>query len=484
MKKACSLLLTICLLIGLLGTLPVAAAGSLAASASATSVTIGNSVTITLKYSGGGAPIASIDAQVSYNADAFKYTSCAGASANGGAGVVKVSYYPTDATAPKTVTITLTFRATGAGDGKFAVSTNEFMDDDTFASLGTPSKSLTVSAINPTKSANANLASLKPSSGTLTPAFSAKTTEYTISVPYGTSSLNLSATPADSGAKTAISGSNALQVGKNTRVITVTAANGTTKKYTVIITRAAMATTQAPTNPVTTTPVTTTTTPPAPQLEVSVDGVLMNVLDTQPEEALPAGFQWDFITLKEQQVSAAKNEKTGMVLLYLESTVDGKKAFYIYDEESGEFATFRPFRVKGGNYVLLDMPAEQDAPTGTAAGTLEYEGGSVSAFMYHDEALTDYAIVYATSLEGNTGLYVYDRTDGSLQRYHEVPQPEPMPVEPEPEVPANAFVAFVTDYREVLLIGAAVLGGVALLIGAIALLVTVIRRGKRAKCKH
>lgn len=486
MKKLCSLILTVILLMALLGTLPAAAAGSLSASVSTKSVTIGGTVTATLQYDSGGDGIASLDAEFTYNADAFEFVSCAGATAGGGAGVVSLSYYPTTVEAATAVTITLTFKAVDAGEGKFAVATREFISEKDYSSLGTPAKRLTVSAINPTKSSNANLASLKPSSGTLTPAFNAGTTQYTISVPYSTGSLNLSATPADRGAKTAISGSNSLQVGANTRVITVTAANGTTKKYTVVINRAAMPT-QAPTNATTgtTDTVTTTTAPPA-KLEVSVDGVLMNVLDTQPEEGLPAGFEWDFYTLQEQQISAAKNEKSGMVLLYLENTVTGDKAFYIYNEESGEFATFRPFEVKGGSYVLLDMPADLDAPEGAAAGTLEYEGGSVSAFLYHDEALTDFAIVYATNPEGTTGLYVYDRTDGSLQRYHEPAQPEPTPVvpEPEPEEPDNPVITFVTDYRNLLLVGAAILGGLALVIGAIALLVTTIRRNNGGKCKH
>lgn len=509
MKKLCSLVLTFCVLLALIGILPVAAAGSLNASASDNSVIIDSTVTVTLAYDGGGSGIGSLDAEFTYDADTFQFVSCAGAAGNAGAGLVRISYFADGLTGPTTMAITLTFKAIAAGDSRFAVKTVGMWDDNDVL-LGNPNASLSVAAINPTKSANANLTSLKPSSGTLVPAFSANTTEYTIDVPYSTTSLNLSATTEDRGAKTTLSGSNTLTEGKNTRVITVTAANGTTKKYTVIIIRApkpttttvatkpqytiATTTTTAPgvqstTTTTTSATQTTTTTAPAQELlEVSVDGVLMSVLDTQPETEVPRGFTWDFATLRGVTVSAARNEKTGMVLLYLENSINGDKAFYIYDEENDEFFPFRTLTVKSSDYVLLDVPASLDAPVGTASGTLEFDGNMVSAFLYTHSNLTDYTIVYATSPEGNTGLYVYDSTDGSLQRYHETPQPEPViqeePDEEEQDKETNPVVAFIKGHRQMLLLGAAVCGGLALLVVAIAVLATAMRRNNGGKCKH
>ncbi len=484
MKKCCSFLLAVLLLAGLLGALPTAAAGTLTASATASSVSIGNQVTVTLKYNGGNAPIGSIDAQFHYNATAFQYVSCSGATANGGAGVVSISYYPTAANAPTAVTITLIFKALAAGEGKFSVETSEFTNDNDYSSLGTPAATLSVSAINPTKSGNANLASLKPSSGTLTPAFNAKTTSYTITVPYTTTTLNLSATTAHKEAKVAVSGSNSLKVGKNTRVITVTAANGTTKKYTVVITRSANQTTATQSGSTTTT---TTTRPAEELLEVAVDGVLMTVSDTQPNVTLPTGFAWGEVSLNGLMVSAAKNETTGMVLLYLTNATETASDFYVYYETAGQFELFRPLAVKGGQYTLLAMPAGQEAPAGTVAGTLTYaEGKTVSAFVYEDAALADYTVVYATSPAGLTGLYVYDRTDGSLQRYHQTPAEEE-PVDndlvDEPQAPTG-ILAFFTTYRTHLLVGGAACGGLALLIGAVVLLVVMLRRPRNSRCKH
>lgn len=74
-------------------------------------------------------------------------------------------------------------------------------------------------------SGNANLAGLSCGDYALSPAFSAGTTEYSVTVPYDVSRLPLDYRAADGGADVSVSG-NQLSVGVNTVVLTVTAANG------------------------------------------------------------------------------------------------------------------------------------------------------------------------------------------------------------------------------------------------------------------
>jgi hypothetical protein len=89
-------------------------------------------------------------------------------------------------------------------------------------------------------SANANLAALSVSSGFLDQTFSASTTSYTVTVPNITSSIIVSATVADTG-KATLSPSfpytATLAEGANTIRIRVTAENGATKDYTIVVTR-------------------------------------------------------------------------------------------------------------------------------------------------------------------------------------------------------------------------------------------------------
>ncbi len=487
-RSICLLLAVLTLFVSLSGLTAHAATGSLTATASSNSITIGNFVTITLKYDGGGAKIGSIDAQLSYNAKAFEFVSCDGFTANGGAGIVRMSYFATG-TAADSVSATLKFKAIAAGAGDFAVTTSEFSNDDDYSSLGTPSKTLSVSAMNPTLSANADLASIKPSSGTLTPKFSANVTNYTISVPYTTTSLSLSATAQEKGAKIAVTGKNALTVGANTQVITVTAPNGTTKKYTVVINRSpnqtttTTTTTRSPSG--STTEPTSTTTTTAPQedpLEVAVDGVLMTIIDTQADVTLPENFAWSHITINNITVSAAVNETTDMTLVYLKNALDSSTAFYIYDDTTEMFSLFCPLKVNGGSYVLLDMPAGIIPPHGAVAGVHSFDSIERKVFTFEDAALKDVLLVYATSPAGKTGLYMHDIVDGSMQLYREITvaaDNEPEPTEPQP---SGAFAQFVTQNRQVILICAAAAGGVALLIGAVILLILTTRKDK--ECKH
>lgn len=472
------------LLIGAAGLLPAAAEGTLAVTASASTVTVGSKVTVTMKFSGKDKGLGAIDAQLSYNAEAFRFDKAEadGGSANGGAGVVRFSWFARSTQAPSTVTLSATFTAIKAGAGDFTVSTGTFTDFDE-NTLGTPSGTAAVSATDPTLSANADLSALKPSSGTLTPRFSANTTSYTVTVPYTTTSLTLSATAAQIGAKVSISGKNTLTVGKNTRVITVTAPSGATKKYTVTITREAGQTAASGS--------TQTTLPAVPDdaLEVSIDGRLLTVADTQPDTELPDGYEWSSVVINRVTVPAAKGAQSGLTLLWLLDPAapgeNGKPtgAFYLFEATSGDFTPFCPVTVSGGLYAVLPMPAGLDAPAGTVAGKCRIGEAEYDAWMYEDTALADLYLLYVTAPNGKTGLYTYDAADGSFQRYREIVLPAaPDTSDPtEPTQPAGGFAAFMEGHRTALLLAAAVIGAVALLIAAIVLLARAGRRRPTGK---
>lgn len=106
-------------------------------------------------------------------------------------------------------------------------------DGNSDQSLNDASWSASVSA---PPSGNANLSYLSCGEYSLDPAFSAGTTEYSVTVPYDVSRLPLDYSAADGGASVRVSG-NQLSVGVNTVVLTVTAANGTTRRYTISVTR-------------------------------------------------------------------------------------------------------------------------------------------------------------------------------------------------------------------------------------------------------
>ena len=416
MKRLVSILMICLLMLGLLPTVAVSAADDLSVSASSTTVTVGQNVILTLKYDGNNQTIGGIKGNITYDTNVFSYVSFSGTDVqvNGGAGKIIFIVTPSGVTGPTSATITLTFTADAPGNSTFKVTTEEFINDTDYSEIGTPTKELSITANNPTLSGNADLKSLKPSKGTLTPKFDPDVTEYKIAVGYDVSSLSLSATTAHSDAKISISGKNALSVGKNTRTVTVTAPNGTTKKYTVVITRAAAPSTTTGTNPPTGT---TTLPPPEDALDVTVNGQLMTILDTQAAVDLPKGFSWSNLTINRVEVPAAVHAEAGLTLLYLVSDDKTDDGFYLYDATADSFARYRPLQPDAALYLLFDLPTDGELK-GMVRSTLDYEGQQVAVYVHNDAALTDFCVVWASPMGGEPAWYTYDKKEGTLQRYH------------------------------------------------------------------
>lgn len=83
------------------------------------------------------------------------------------------------------------------------------------------------------------LSTLKVGSYALTPAFNNDTANYSVVVPYATSSVTITATPKNSEAKVSGAGAVPLKVGSNTVKVTVTAENGSQRTFTLTIARQA-----------------------------------------------------------------------------------------------------------------------------------------------------------------------------------------------------------------------------------------------------
>lgn len=84
---------------------------------------------------------------------------------------------------------------------------------------------------------NASLSALKVNPGKLSPAFATTIREYEVSVPYDTEMIVVSALTEDANATVGVNGSTNLAVGRNTVIVTVTAEDGTERRYYLYVTR-------------------------------------------------------------------------------------------------------------------------------------------------------------------------------------------------------------------------------------------------------
>ena len=166
--------------------------------------------------------------------------------------VTSTTVTPTVDTPGATITVNGVSVTSGAASGSIALNVGSNIITTVVTALDgstTKTYTLTVTRAAP-PSSNANLSNLALSAGTLSPVFASGTTSYTASVPFTTTSLNVTPTVADATASVTVngvavtsgnaSGAIALAVGSNTITTVVTAQDGTTTStYTTTVTRAA-----------------------------------------------------------------------------------------------------------------------------------------------------------------------------------------------------------------------------------------------------
>lgn len=424
-------ILSCLLLIGsLLLALPLAVSAEATAvlGFSASSIQVGDSLTVTVKFSDSDS-VGGVEATLSYDDSILEFVS--GNDANGAGGKVRIVGWSTQATAVKSLSYSLTFKAKAAGSALIRVDESAVYSFDSNL-VGNPTAGARVTVTTKeTLSGNADLSALKLSAGQLSPAFSASVTSYSVSVPNSMGSLTISATPADSRAKVAVSGNSSLQVGSNKRVITVTAPNGTTKTYTVVITRQKADVTTKPATTTTTTTVSSTTTtaaeptvPADPEaLHVEWNGKTYQIAETLEGISLPDG--WTVIEYRYHgnAIQVAKGPSDGRLLFWMTDTADENQngAFFLYDTFTGKFYSYVSVAVSGGRYLLLQPEDGESAPTGCVAGTADIGGQTLTVWRWEAEELADFCLVYAINPAGETGLYRYDLVEGTLQRYWNLP---------------------------------------------------------------
>ena len=221
--------------------LPVTAEAAGASFSGSGSVRAGDSVTVTFSVSGSN--IQGITAVLHYDSSALTLTGTRqligdswSVDMSGG----KLLAYDQSLTNPisgSSAVLAVTFQVkSGVAAGtKVSATITDIVATDGNSDQSLNDASWSASVASP-PSGNANLSGLSCGSYALSPSFSAGTTEYSVTVPYDVSRLPLDYSAADSGANVSVSG-NQLSVGVNTVVLTVTAANGATRRYTISVTR-------------------------------------------------------------------------------------------------------------------------------------------------------------------------------------------------------------------------------------------------------
>lgn len=395
---------------------------------SASTVSVGNNVTATISVS--GSDISAYTIYVSYNSSVLQYNSASGSAiVNGGGGTVTAS-------GTSAGSFSISFTAIANGSGSITTSGSDVYDingnaisishagatvtvatasnngDTNNGNATTEAGETTETTEDDGRSADCDLASLQVSPGTLTPAFSADRTTYSLQVDEDVTSVVVSASAADGNATTSVSGANSIQKGKNTVRVTVTAENGAVKVYTINVQAG-----EDVGDPVAT-----------------IDGKEYSFVMNEDGLEAPEGFTAGTTTYKDWDVLSYESPNKKITVVCLKDE-DGENHWFIMDAEKDVFTPYQEYSSQYNRYIITAVPDGVAIPDGFKETTLKIGDNSVVAYQSDDIADKDLYLVYVINVEGEEGFYEYDAKEQAFLRY------VPMIVSEEVLVPATPTVA-------------------------------------------
>ncbi|MGX8834844.1 cadherin-like beta sandwich domain-containing protein [Amedibacillus sp. YH-ame6] len=257
----------------------------------------------------------------------------------------------------------------------------------------TPTTSTNPDEKDETKDSDSSLASLSVSDGELSPAFASATTSYEVNLPAGTTKLTVDAKAKS--AKASVSGTGALDVktGENNLEVVCTAENGSSTVYKIKVN-------------VSEKPVAT----------IKYGKKNLGVLNQSTD--VSKLFTETKVTIDGKEVIAWKNEALKMTLLYMQDEKTGEKNLYIYDEAKKEVTSiYKPFAFAGKNLVMVDIPKELQERKGMKLSTVKLGDVEVTAWVFEDKTFANYALLYVMDEAGNMVYYQYEKKENSLQLF-------------------------------------------------------------------
>lgn len=363
-------------------------------------VTVGNSVTLTIKGNdlAGRFDLSSSNSSVaslSNNSLFIDNNSASITITAKSVGTATITIIPTDVTAydnntitgNKTITITVKDKPTSnpsTGGNNSGTTTNT-----------TPTKK---------KSTNNYLSSLTIEGYTLDKEFKKEETEYSIMVENDVNKIKINAQLDDSSAKVTGIGEVEVKEGINKLEIKVTAEDGSTRIYTLNVTVKEL-------NPV----------------EVTINKKKYTIIRKEGELEPPENYEKSSIKIGEEEVLCYINKNTKNIIIGL-TDEKGVSKFYSYNEKTKEYTLYNGYNIGGMNINILEMP-EELIPKGYIKVSFNYNNNKLDGYQYIKKNQTyaaddkikgsDFYLIYGINEKtGEKTLYVYDKLEGTIQRFN------------------------------------------------------------------
>ncbi len=395
MKKAYKLLISLLVVITIFSSFLSFSTSAASVSFSGGEYEVGKQVNIKVKFTVEKG-LSSTEGTVSYDKSVLRLDGVSGSTFNSKDNTFTDSKFNGENST--TASYTLNFIAIAAGETTVTVNITGKGETEEFAAVN----SAVVKVVEPAP--NADLGSLTVDGVELSPEFKPDVTEYSATVKYDVTNVNIRGSVSDGGATYIGGGAWSLDVGDNTRAITVTAQDGTTKKtYTVNIKRmteeetAAEEEAEKNANP----------------LLVIIDGIDYTIVNDFTDFKIPTGYTIGTTTRRETEISVL-NDDHGEYQLFCLADPTGTVALYTCNEND-IFTRVNYISTGGKMYIIEDSYFEGIVPEGYEVATRTVDGLEIDVYSYSDESLKDFYILKCY-VDGNHGFYSFDTAERTMQR--------------------------------------------------------------------
>ena len=255
------------------------------------------------------------------------------------------------------------------------------------------------SYVPPKKSTNNNLSSLTIDGYSLEQEFNKDNLEYSATVSSGTEKININAQLADSSAKVTGIGEKELIAGENNFEIKVTAQNGDVKTYKLRVSVL-----------------------PATMVEVSEKKY--TIVEKEGVLEPLSGYNKSTVKIDDKEVLSYYNEVTKYNLVVLKDE-EGNNNYYLYD--NGKYSLYKEYNFSGvrlyllndkkpDNYVLREMTINDEKIPAYQLDTSKKN----TTYALDADSISNYYLVYAMNINtGNKNYYLIDKLENTAIRYDE-----------------------------------------------------------------
>ena len=157
---------------------------------------------------------------------------------------------------------------------------------------------------------------------------------------------------------------------------------------------------------------------PGTQTMIELDGKQYFIADDIPEALIPEGYEKSQLTYEGSPHTILVHTGSGQKMIYLMDT-QGEGNLFLYDSETDHFSAFEKIDLSSDSYILItDDKESANIPEDYEETTIQINGKVFPAWQnVVDTKLADFCLVYAVDNAGKKGLYQYDSTQKTYQRF-------------------------------------------------------------------